>query len=202
VGFVAARRNVDDGFPFNPSDMGIVKAVPSVAHLLEAVVVARVHRAPTVDDHATEMVLSIFRLWMTKHRGTQIVVDGNGRGEPDMLWMLAESLRCWLEHTVIKSNSQAGRAGQEAGALLANRGPEKLGFRLGKVSSEKVLSGRHGSRRARQGKDPDVRQTGLIIRQGVPPLTPWSIMPGPRCTIPGSRRRIPVPRWRCTKVRM
>jgi hypothetical protein len=54
VGFVAARRNVDDGCPCNPRDLGIVKAVPSVPHLLAAVVIARVRRAPTVDDHATE----------------------------------------------------------------------------------------------------------------------------------------------------
>ena len=37
MGFVAARRNVDDVIPFNQSDMGIVKPVPAVPHLLEAV---------------------------------------------------------------------------------------------------------------------------------------------------------------------
>ena len=62
MGFVAARRYVDDVVPFNWSDMGIVKPVPAVPHCLEAVVVARVHRATTVDDYSTEMVLAILRL--------------------------------------------------------------------------------------------------------------------------------------------
>ena len=51
---------------------------------------------------------------MARHQVTQIVVDGNSRGESDGLWMLAESARCRLDHTVIKTNSQAGREGQEA----------------------------------------------------------------------------------------
>ena len=150
MGFVAARRNVDDGFPFNLSNMGIIKTVPAVAHLLEAVVLARVHGVPTVDDYATEIVLAIFRLRMTKHGGTHIVVDGNSRSEPDGLWVLAEPARCWLENTVIKTNSQTGRECEEAGPPLANDGPEKLGFRPVEVSSQKVLAWRP-SCEARQG---------------------------------------------------
>ena len=53
---VAARRNVDDGVPRNLIDMGVVKPVPAGVHLLEAVVVTRVHRTPTVDDYSTAVL--------------------------------------------------------------------------------------------------------------------------------------------------
>ena len=169
VGCVAARRNIDDGVPRNLCDMGVVKAVPAGVHLLEAIIVTRVHRAPTVDDNSTEMVLAILRRRTPRHRATQVVVERNSRGEADSLWMFAESVRAGLDHPVSNANGQACRQCQESGPPLANCGPDKLGLRPGKVRSQKVLNRRHGVRRARQGKDPDVSHTELILRQGVLP---------------------------------
>ena len=120
VGRVAARRNVDDGVPRNRSDIGIVKAVPAGVHLLEAVIVTRVHRAPTVDDNSTEMVLAILRRRTPRHRATQVVVERNSRGEADSLWVFAESVRAGLDHPVSNANSQACRQHQEAGSRLVS----------------------------------------------------------------------------------
>ena len=199
VGCVAARRNVDDGVPWNRSDIGIVKAVPAGVHLLEAVIVTRVHRAPTVDDNSTEMVLAILRRRTPRHRATQVVVERNSRGEVDSLWMFAESVRAGLDHPVSNANSQACQQCQEAGSPLTNCGSEKLGLRPCKVRRQK-LNRRHGVRRARQFKDPDVSHTEVIRRQGVLPLPHQFGVPGPRRTIPGPRLRAPEPRCRRTKV--
>ena len=153
-----------------------------------------------MDDHATETVPTMFQLGRTRHRGTHILVGRNSLGKPDRLLILAEPARCWLQSTVIKTNSQTSLECQEACSPLANSGPEKADGIPVKVSSQQVLGRGQCVRSAGQGKDPDLSQTRLVIRQGVPPLPSYKTMPGPRHTILGPRCNIPGPRRRCAKV--
>ena len=87
---VAARRNVHDVLPCYESDLGIVKGIPAGAYLLKAIVMSRVHRATTVDDHATEIVSAI--LWLDAAGRYQVMVHADSRGEAERQCRLFQRL--------------------------------------------------------------------------------------------------------------
>ena len=114
--FVAARCNVHDVLPCYQSDLGIVKGIPAGAHVLRSIVMFRVHRATTVDDHATEIVSAI--LWGDAAGRYQVMVHADSRGEAECLRTLAYPARHWIKSTLVKTDGQTGRKGHEAGPTL------------------------------------------------------------------------------------
>jgi len=180
VRFVAARCNVHDVLPFHPSDLGIVKGIPAGAYVLKAIVMSRVHRATTVDDHATEIVPAI--LWWDTARWSQVMVHAESRCEADCLRTLADPARHWIESTLVKTDSQTSRKGHEAGPTLMRWGPRRAGLTPSKVDSQEILNRGLRVQCTRQSEDPNSSHVLLISIQRVSALVSQSTMPRPLCS--------------------
>ena len=178
--FVAARCNVHDVLPFHQSDLGIIKGIPAGTYVLKAIVMSRVHRATTVDDHSTEIVPAI--LWWGAARRSQVVVHADSRGEAECLRTLADSARHWIESTLVKTDSQTSRKVHEAGPTLARWGPRRAGVTPSKVGRQKVLNRGLRGQGPRQSEDSHISHVRLVPIQRASALVSQSTMPRPLCS--------------------